>query len=287
MTDLPISLLRTFVVVADTLNLTAAARRLNRAPSTISMQLNRLETLVTAPLLERGQYGVRLTAAGEQMRSHAHQLLGLHDRILDTFQNANITGKVRIGTHDLYATRALMPLLEAYTLSYPQARLEVVCDHRSHHLASLVEDGQLDIALVDMPALSDVGLRLGRDQLVWVRADAHPLQLLDPLPLAVFPNGCHYRDWAQRLLEQHEKPYRIAFTSHSGASILAAVRAGIGIGVIPRATLEPGMVMIDEALPTLPHTDTTLLVATSVNEATARLARIIKESPLLRNDSQA
>lgn len=72
MTNLPISLLRTFLVVADTLNLTTAARRLHRAPSTVSMQLNRLEAMVTVPLLERGQYGVRLTAAGEQLRSHAH-----------------------------------------------------------------------------------------------------------------------------------------------------------------------------------------------------------------------
>ena len=46
MKDLPINLLRTFVVVADTLNLTEAARRLHKAPSTVSMQLNRLEDLV-------------------------------------------------------------------------------------------------------------------------------------------------------------------------------------------------------------------------------------------------
>jgi DNA-binding transcriptional LysR family regulator len=111
------------------------------------------------------------------------------------------------------------------------------------------------------------------------------LQLSDPLPLAVFPEGCYYRDGALRLLEQHGKPYRIAFTSHSQASLLAAVRAGIGIVFMPRATLETGMVIIDEGLPTLPQTDTTLFVAASVNEATARLARAIEESLLLRNGS--
>ena len=65
MRDLPIVLLRTFAVVAETLNLTTAAQRLHRAPSTISMQLTRLEALVAAELLQRGQYGVRLTPAGE------------------------------------------------------------------------------------------------------------------------------------------------------------------------------------------------------------------------------
>ncbi len=285
MADIPIPLLRTFVVVADTLNLTTAASRLHRAPSTISMQLNRLEARVTAPLLERGQYGVRLTAAGEQLRAHAHQLLSLHDRILGSFQNADITGKVRLGTHDLYATRALTPLLEAYMLSYPEARLEVICDHRPHYLASLVDEGQLDLALVEMPALSDGGLRLCRDQLVWVRAETHPLHLRAPLPLALFPEGCYYRETATRALQLSDMPYRVAFTSHSRGGVLAAVKAGIGVGVTPRTAVEEGLAIIDGELPALPQTDTTLFMADKVNEATALLARTIEESPLFRRDS--
>ena len=138
MTDLPIPLLRSFVVVAETMNLTSAAVRLHRAPSTVSMQINRLEALITAPLLERGQYGVRLTPAGEQLKLRAQQLLALHDQIVGGFQNAEVTGKVRLGTHDLYITRALKPLLESFVLSHPEAELEVVCDHRPSFLASLV-----------------------------------------------------------------------------------------------------------------------------------------------------
>ncbi|GGB91863.1 LysR family transcriptional regulator [Marinobacterium zhoushanense] len=283
MTDLPIPLLRTFVVVAETLNLTTAASRLHRAPSTISMQVNRLESLVTAPLLERGQYGVRLTVAGEQLKSHAQQLLALHDRILGGFQNADITGKVRLGTHDLYITRALTPLLESYGVSYPEAELEVTCDHRPGYLASLVADGRLDLALVEMPTLSDGGVRLSRDRLVWVRGEAHPLNTQETIPLAVFPDGCFYRESATKALQRIDAPYRITFTSHSRAGVLAAVRAGIGIGVCPESALEPGLVVIDDALPALPQTDTTLFIADKVNAATARLAQTIEESPLFRH----
>ncbi|WP_116474343.1 LysR family transcriptional regulator [Zobellella maritima] len=279
MRDLPITLLRTFVVVADTLNLTVAAGRLHRAPSTISMQLSRLEELVMAELLERGQYGVRLTPAGDQLRSHAQQLLNLHDRILGSFQNADIAGKVRFGTHDQYATRNLTPLLETFVLNYPEARLEVLCDHRPHYLASLVKEGKLDVALVEMPVLSEGGLRLGRDELVWVRSEMHEAHLREPLPLAVFVEGCYHRDSARQALESTDQSYRIAFTSQSRAGILAAVRAGIGVGVIPRKTLEPGLVVVEEGLPPLPWTDTTLFVAERVNEATSRLVQTIKESP--------
>ncbi len=282
MRDLPITLLRTFVMVAETLNLTAAASRLHRAPSTISMQLNRLEGLVATTLLERGQYGVRLTPAGDSLKSHAQQLLNLHDRILGSFQHANIAGQVRFGTHDQYATRTLTPLLEAFLLAYPEARLEVVCDHRPEYLRGLVEEGKLDIALVEMPAQTTGGLRLGRDELVWVRAEAHPVHEREALPLAVFIEGCYHRDSARIALEQTERPYRIAFTCQSRAGILAAVRAGIGVAVIPRQTLEPGIVAIDEGLPPLPRTDITLFVADEINEATARLAHTIEQSPQFR-----
>lgn len=281
MADLPIPLLRTFVVVADTLNLTSAATLLHRAPSTVSMQINRLEELVTTPLLERGQYGVRLTLAGEQLKLQAQQLLALHDRILGGFRNADITGKVRLGTHDLYVTRALTPLLESYRLCYPEAELEVTCDHRPGHLASLVAQGRLDLALVEMPALSDGGQRLGGDRLVWARSEAHPLQPQEPIPLVMFPEGCFYRESAIKALQRLDMPYRITFTSHSRGGVLAAIQAGLGIGVVPESTLEPGLTPIEE-LPALPQTHTTLFIAERPNAATTRLAQTIEECPLFR-----
>lgn len=286
MRDLPIALLRTFVVVAETLNLTSAAVRLHRAPSTVSMQLSRLEALVSAELLQRGQYGVRLSQAGEQLKNHAQQLLNLHDRILGTFQHADVGGQVRFGTHDQYATRSLTPLLETFVLSYPEASLEVVCDHRPFHLASMVAEGKLDLALIEMPALSEGGRRLFRDELVWVRNEAHSTHERDPLPLAVFVEGCYHRDSARKALVGAQIPYRIAFTSQSRAGVLAAVRAGIGVGIIPRSTLEPGLQVIEEGLPPLPGTDITLFVADQVNEATLRLAQTIEASPQYRRHEQ-
>lgn len=283
MRDLPITLLRTFVVVADTLNLTSAAARLHRAPSTISMQLSRLEALIAAELLQRGQYGVRLTQAGEQLQVYAQQLLNLHDHILGTFQHAEVAGPVRLGTHDQYATRSLAPLLEAFVLSYPEACLEVVCDHRPEYLAASVANGKLDVALVEMPAASTGGLRLYRDQLVWVRSAAHAVLERTPLPLAVFVEGCLHRDSACAALASAQIPYRIAFTSQSRGGVLAAVSAGIGVGIIPRSTVEPGLHVIEEGLPALPGTDITLFVTEQANEATQRLAQTIQASAQYRN----
>ncbi len=280
MRDLPINLLRTFTTVAETLNLSAAAARLHRAPSTISMQLSRLEELVSAELLERGQYGVRMTPAGEQLKQHARQLLNLHDQILGSFQNSDVDGAVRLGTHDQYATRALVPLLESFMLSYPQARLEVTCDHRPFYLSSLVQDRKLDLALVEMPASAPGGISLSDDELVWVGSASHNAHQREVLPLAVFVEGCFHRDSALEALEAAGISYRIAFTSQSRAGVLSAVRAGIGVAIIPRSTLEPDLQVIAAPLPPLPKTRTTLLQASDCNSVSRKLAEIIQQSHL-------
>lgn len=277
MKDLSIPLLRTFVTVARTLNLTNAAQSLHKAPSTISMQLNRLEELLDARLLERGQYGVRLTAAGRQLEEDARQLINLHDQIVGNYQHGTINGTVRLGTHDQYATRALTPILEAFVLSYPEANLEVFSDHRPQQLRKMLDDGKLDIALVEMPLRSEGGERLTLDELVWVRSQAHQVEQRSPLPLAVFPEGCYHRECAQSTLADADINYRIAFSSQSRAGILTAVRAGIGVGVLPRSTVEQDMIVVESGLPPLPKTNTTLFIAKQINEASVRLSNTIRE----------
>ena len=277
MKDLSIPLLRTFVTVARTLNLTNAAQSLHKAPSTISMQLNRLEELLDARLLERGQYGVRLTAAGRQLEEDARQLINLHDQIVGNYQHGTINGTVRLGTHDQYATRALTPILEAFVLSYPEANLEVFSDHRPQQLRKMLDDGKLDIALVEMPLRSEGGERLTLDELVWVRSQAHQVEQRSPLPLAVFPEGCYHRECAQSTLNDADINYRIAFSSQSRAGILTAVRAGIGVGVLPRSTVEQDMIVVESGLPPLPKTNTTLFIAKQINEASVRLSNTIRE----------
>lgn len=280
MRDLPIHLLRTFMVVAETLNLTLAAKQLHKAPSTISVQLNRLEDLVENPLMERGQHGIRLTAVGQQLKLHAHQLLNLHDQIVGSFQNTEVDGRVRLGTHDQYASRTLGPLLEAFVLSYPEADLEVFCDHRPDFLREMVEKGKLDIALIEMLADTEGGVRLKRDQLVWVGSQNHFTLQQAVIPLAVFDEGCYHRRFACRALQEAGIDYRIAFTSQSRAGVLAAVRAGVGVGIIPAHTVEDDLIVFSEELPRLPDTEITLMMGKKVNEATRRLRGIIEESPL-------
>jgi DNA-binding transcriptional LysR family regulator len=67
--------LRYFVVVADELNLTRAAGRLNMAQPPLSRQISQLEVEIGTTLFERSPRGLALTTAGQFFYEHTLQIL--------------------------------------------------------------------------------------------------------------------------------------------------------------------------------------------------------------------
>ncbi len=70
-----LSQLRTFRVVAETLNFTRAAERLGLTQSAVSHQIKSLETELGEPLFIRAKRGVKLSSAGQAALEHAVRLL--------------------------------------------------------------------------------------------------------------------------------------------------------------------------------------------------------------------
>jgi len=70
------------------------------------------------------------------------------------------------------------------------------------------------------------------ERLVWVKG-AELDSSNGVLPLALFPQGCLYRQRAIRLLDVAQRPWRVAFGSHSLTDIQAAVASGFGVSVLP------------------------------------------------------
>src|SRR3712207_9564962 len=76
---LDFDLLRTFVTVADTGNLTRAGERLLLSQPTVSLQLKRLEEHLGCALMIRSPRSLTLTADGETLLSYARRILALAD----------------------------------------------------------------------------------------------------------------------------------------------------------------------------------------------------------------
>lgn len=80
---LDIDLLRTFVLIAEGASFSAAAQRIGRTQSAVSLQVQRLESLVGRQLFDRSRGGaVRLTLYGERLLEHARSITTMNDGAL-------------------------------------------------------------------------------------------------------------------------------------------------------------------------------------------------------------
>jgi DNA-binding transcriptional LysR family regulator len=227
-----LDLVRTFVAVVEAGSFTRAAERVHRTQSTVSQQIRKLEDNVGQPLLlrERAGHAVLPTEAGEILLGYARRLLALSAEAREALQRPGAPRTVRLGVPEDFAGRRLTDVLYGFARRAPQIRLDTVSG-LSADLRRLLEAGEIDLTLVKRD--SDEGPCLARwtERLVWVAGHEADLSI-DPLPLAVFPQGCIYRARAIDVLEAEGRRWRIAYASQGLIGIQAAVASGLGISLL-------------------------------------------------------
>jgi DNA-binding transcriptional LysR family regulator len=263
--NLELDLVRTFVTVAEVRNFTRAGERLGRSQSAISLQIRRLEERIGRQLLSRDPRHVVLTAEGESLLPQARRLLRLNDEIVAQLADDEVEGEVRLGAPEDFATVHLPAILGEFARAHPKVALTVTCD-LTLNLLDRLRGGALDLALVKREPLGpDLGVRVWREPLVWVAADAGVLDRDAAAPLVVAPSPCVYRRRAITSLEQQGRAWRAAYTSPSLAGQHAALRAGLGVTVLPRDMTPPDLVILgaESGLPELADAEIALLRASS------------------------
>jgi DNA-binding transcriptional LysR family regulator len=141
--------------------------------------------------------------------------------------------------------------------------LEVTTD-LTLNLLDRFAQGEFDLVLIKREPLGPIeGVRVWRERLVWVsrRGDAH--HFLNQIPLVVSPYPCVYRKRATQALDRQAREWRIAYTSTSLTGAQAAVRAGLGLTVLPRDMIPHDFHIIEEGMPDLPDTEIALMMAAS------------------------
>ncbi len=265
--SLEIDLLRSFVTIADTGSFTAAAERLMRTQSTMSLQLKRLEAVVGQSLFERNPRKVVLTDDGRRLLPHARKMLDLHDAALADVRGQNMQGLVRLGTPEDFATIHLPQVLARFAEDFPDVTLEVTCD-LTLHLIDQFRIGAFDLVLIkrEPQGLFAAGKGVWREELVWAAANP-AVAARAVLPLVVSPAPCVYRKRATEALSRAGRAHRIAYTSPSLAGSQAAVRAGLGVTVLPREMVPADFSILSEAadLPVLSAAEIALLEASQLS----------------------
>lgn len=271
--NLDVDLLRAFVTVSDLGSFTRAADALLRRQSTLSLQIKRLEDGLGKRLLDRTSRRLRLTAAGEALLGQARQMLELNDRLVASLDEPALAGTVRLGTPEDFATTHLPQVLARFSQTYPSIQLEVTCD-LTLTLLRRFREGEFDLVLVKRePERSDRGVRVWREPLVWVASEKLAVPEKGPLPLVVSPPPCVYRKRATDSLGRLKRPWRIAYSCASLAGQHAAVKAGLGVTVLPKDMVPAGLAAIERrsGLPDLHDTEIALLAARGLSAPARRL----------------
>lgn len=257
--DIDLGLLRTFAVVAETGSVTRAAARLNLTQPAVSQQIRRLEDRLQKPLFEARQRPKALTDEGELLHGYARAILRLHDEAVTRLNRPEVSGRVTLGTPDLYATFFLPAILADFGRAYPTVQINLHCALTVPLLREL-EAGRVDLVLATQMPDNAPGRFIRSEPLHFITGEHSDAHRRTPLPLAMLPPGNLYRDHAIQALEAHGRPWRLACESESIAGLLAAVQAGLAVTVLTAPAVGPGLRVCSgfDGMPPLPGVDLVL-----------------------------
>jgi DNA-binding transcriptional LysR family regulator len=265
-------LLAAFVAVADHRSFTRAASALNLTQSAVSMQIRRLENRVQTELFQRSTTHVALTDAGEGLLGYARRILSLGDEAIGKLKNHGVEGRVRLGVMEDYGTHVVPPLLARFAAGHPSIRVEMETGLTSLMPERLGEDFDLVIGMHAEGGNS--GELLRREPAIWAGSADHDVFERDPLPLALYPQGCLFRKWAMASLDAAGRPWRLAFVSHSQAAVAAVVAQGLAVTVMKQGTFPAQLRPLSkkDGMPDLPIAEIRLHRAPNTSVAAGMLA---------------
>jgi len=264
-------LLKAFVAVADHRSFTRAATALNRTQSAVSMQIKRLEERLGTALFHRTKVNVDLSLAGEGLLGYARRILLLNDEAVGHLQQHKVEGRVRLGVMDDYGSFVVPPVLASFVAAYPRIHIEMETGLTARMPERLGEDFDLVIAM--HPEGQGGGELLRREQAVWATAVSQSVESQDPLPVALYPQGCLFRQWATEALDASGRAWRLAFVSHSLAAVESIAAQGLAVTVVKSGTFPPRLRALSErdGMPRLPGADIRLHRAAGLSRAAGLL----------------
>ncbi len=253
--NIPIELLRSFVVIQECGSYTRAAEALHLTQPAISAQIKRLQQLVGGEVFVRSGFGVSLSEKGEIVSRYARRILAMNDQILGLSGAAAVSKSIRVGIPNVYAATMLQRLIAACREAAGDERLQFTSDS-SAELARSLSSGYLDIAFLALPDVESAQ-RFERwsEPMCWVCAQDFGAGPGAPLPLQSWPHGVSDQ-LAIEALENAGLSYSIVFTASDLGAHFAALRAGLGYLVLPQRLVPPDLkIARDYFLPGLPACD--------------------------------
>jgi len=239
-----LEMLRCFVVVARCGNLMDAANKLGRTPSAISMMLKQFEEHLGSPLFESDRKS-KLTALGHFTLAEASRELEHFEHsvsMIENFAQAR-SGLVRIAAVPSVAVLLLPKAMQRYLGNHSDVSVDM------RDMDSVAVHRELEKERIDLGIASGAGAgaeiereTLFSDAFGVVCPKDHPLtEISRPLlwedleALPFITNGLCKQIEDEKLQDIISKSHLMV---HNTTSLLALVRQGVGVTVVPRMVVD-------------------------------------------------
>jgi len=244
------SQLRTFHVVAETLNFTRAAERLNLTQSAVSHQIKALEQELGEPLFIRAKRGVKLSEAGKVALDHARRVLDEAEALRERLSGRGgmaPTGRVRAAAATQAFVHLFVPLFEAFMRSHPGIEVSFRTTVSTDQTLADILNGNADVGFASLPVYSPnlQVTELFEDELVVVVGHAHRFAgrktiAVDDMRkerLVLFERGASIRRATDQFFNRVGFQPELALESNDTYFIKLMVEHGVGISLLPTWTV--------------------------------------------------
>ena len=251
--------LQYFLIVAEEMNVTRAAKRLHISEQALSRQIGKLEGELSVKLFERNPRftlspaGKRLKAAAEQIGTIERQL---HLELDDL--NHNNTGELRIGVSYTRGQALLPRLLPPFHQKHPGITVTIL-EGSSSELQDNLSKGRIDLFIGYVPRDLDAfeAAEIGRERLFLVvpkpfmeelfgeRADEMrrtfaegvDITVFKDLPFILLDREDRVRRMADRLFSRYDITPRILLETRNIQTAFALAMEGMGLTIYPELFL--------------------------------------------------
>lgn len=177
-TNVELRQLRYFVAVAEELNFTRAAERLNIAQPPLSRQIQSLEKSLGVKLLDRKNRQVSLTPAGKVFWGECKNILQGMEQSIQLARRVAMgeVGRLRVGFESVTNSNTILKIIRQFHTDFPGVELEMQEMSSGKQVAALKRK-HLEVGLIDpIVATAEIAcVSLVKESLMVVLPETHPL----------------------------------------------------------------------------------------------------------------
>lgn len=232
------------LLAVDCGSLTGAAEQLGYTQAGLTHMMNNLESETGLTLLERSKNGVRLTNDGETLLPAMSEFVASSRRLEHEIADLRTRGSstVRVGAYTSVLRQWLPDIIRGFRSENPGVNFELR-DSSTSEMSRWVNNRELDICIGSRQEDDECRfIKICDDPLFAVLPENYP-DCPDIVPIEIFqgstflmPTFGYDNDVLRALRKNNVEPV-INSTSVGDASVVAMVRMGLGVSILPELVL--------------------------------------------------